>query len=705
MKKKTKRIFSVLLCFLFLFFVGCTDGGGGGGDDEESLGNPVSMEGVKVLSKPADYSFSDAVGVYSENYYNLFAREIINSLYLIYENPENLWIDENAKNLILGIDDENLNGNLDLTNGITYTTSNFESSVERYYLYDSLRYTIQSVSTTNDTETGDITQQVLTLADTSWKWTIGGGDPTTEGDGTNKDIFFINFAKNAPSSFGQFVSVGNSSSGYSVTVGNGFYSAERDEWTDLFLLGSDYIPSFSEFYTNDRVWKNEEEQITDYWISPYYQLENGETTATAVNFFQDALEYATYLFVLGYDYEIPEDAEYFNFNVVRDEATGLVTGMTVGGWEGEPISITDALGRVKEIYANIGGYVGLTDTNRAQIAQFIKDEVIGERAYSANTFMVTNYVNGVADNSRSLSFNRNYDAIIENIIDYACENAPIGTIVTEEGIETVTLSEPYLASQITDYTGDYFGAYWGEGSSGDGDDMFRHIPSAEYQSIVIYPNEQEFDDYFAENGVHQAIGDIWLAFEYYDDPTDSISPSSDKEYADSITINIGFRYYDHDAQRFTSNAECQKTIQYGHFPIDEDADDYEDRFESQVVIMSDSDFTEPDIYFGEEDIVMKNKFNRDIGGGVINPFANSTAVDGDYASITLTGSNPAKDYYMLNDSSTYGFYGTLNPTMFNGEDGCDYIEIYFDIVKDKSSLNTNYNFKVCVMTFLGAESV
>ena len=46
----------------------------------------------------------------------------------------------------------------------------------------------------------------------------------------------------------------------------------------------------------------------------------------------------------------------------------------------------------------------------------------------------------------------------------------------------------------------------------------------------------------------------------------------------------------------------------------------------------------------------------------------------------------------MNDSVTYGQYATFNESMFAGE--TDYIEVYFDVVKEKGLENINYNFKV-----------
>ena len=87
-------IFSLLLVFL----TGCGNGGPAGVPDYTPEGeepadpdtpstdeDPVNLLGVKVLSKPASYDFDAALGDYSVNYYNLFASNLLNYLYNVYE--------------------------------------------------------------------------------------------------------------------------------------------------------------------------------------------------------------------------------------------------------------------------------------------------------------------------------------------------------------------------------------------------------------------------------------------------------------------------------------------------------------------------------------------------------------------------------------------------------------------------------------------
>lgn len=651
-----------MFCFMFLFFVGCTDGGSSGFFGEDVDLNQISMQGVKVLSKPSDYDFADAVGDYSENYYNLFAREILDLLYSVYEddsvtNEE----DENKREIIYS----------DLDTGSGYTYSKEGSSDEQiYYLYDSLRYTISSVEEVYD-ELGDLEEIVVTLDTSSaWNWTIFN-------DAVDKSIIFLN---------ADFVTDNTDNKDGSFIMDGYYYS----DWTEIYDNPL-YLPSFSEFYTygeSGSVSISNDNVNVNYWISPYY---NTGSNGDAVNYFQDALEYAVYLFVLEYD--LTEDAEYFNFMIEYDEVTtsstyGQVTGISVGGWGNSYVSISEALDNAKELYDALGGYVGLTDENKEQVEEFIKTVIIGEKAYKKNTFTVQFLENSAV--TETLTFNRNYDQIIANIIEYACDKAPIGT--SSEGT-VLTLDEPFLASQITDYAGNYFGTSYTDNSD---ENMFEFIPAAEYQSIVIYPNEEDYG---------KVLGDLWLAFEYYDED----NPTGEG-YGSSITINVGLRYYDASEDETYDYVVLGKEIAYEKLPTDNSASDFEERYESHFVTFSDTG-TGTDYAIGNNFVL--SEFNNDIGNGAINPYANGTSIDSEneYRSLLITASSSAREYYMINKSSSgYGFYGTLNSSMFSVEnenvgedDACDYIEIYFDIVKTKGVIQ-NYNFKVAIALIAAQES-
>lgn len=676
---------------MFLLFTGCMDGNSGDFLDPD---NPKDLAGVKVLSKPASYDFAEAVGdLASEYYYNLFARQIVFELYHAYEDNST---DPERTNIIFA--DETDNGFLSQENGITFPF--VEGDLNQYYLYDSLRYTITSVETVKDVN-GNITAFILTFdTNSAWNWTI---DEAAYG----KENFFL--AANQTSN--QIVSDYQTSNNVvTVTIDNiNFYSTWQDIYNDRIYLS--LVPNFAEFYalenglvthTVDK--DGEDYTVNDYGISPFYK-ENFDLTEDAVNFFQDAVEYATYLFVLGYDYndyvdgsgQTVNDAPLFEFTV--GYTNGLVSDLLVGGWGDQPISIVDALGRVKELYQEYGGFVGITDKNKEQITNFVLDKMIGPQACEKDIFVV-DLISSTVDagevktldpvQPEDLTFNRNYEKVVSNIVDYACTQAPIGydyDYVDEETGEVgkpLYLDENYLASTITDYKGDYFGMSYRNDTD---DEAFEHIAAAEYQSMILYPRDEQLGF---------ELTDIWLAFEYYDDGT----TPSDLVYLveEGLTLNVGFRYYDSSANggqgAYTFMGEQTFNVAYGKYA------EFENPDQTKLYISEDAPVADMLI---DEDVFINTSFNNDIGGGAINPFAGDEETTDETRSILISGNNAAKDYYMLNNSSSYGFYGTLNGQMFSqntaGEDACDFIEVYFDVLKLKGVSGVNYNFKVALFGF------
>lgn len=651
---------------MFMFFVGCDGGMGGiiGGGD-----NPQSLAGAKTLSRPAGYDFSEAVGENaSKYYYNIFARNITYYLYRIYESNE---LDTREQ--------EELLKDIDTTNGETYT--HFTGN-NQYYLYDSLRYTISDVTTTYNND-DSINQQQLTInTDSSWNWTI-------KNDAKDLEIFFIKLSNLLPDV---------------ISFENNTLTIKNNDWLTIFNAGliSIQYPSFMEFYSSTVSKNKNDSEVINYWESPYYQqVIEGETeNLTAVNYFQDALEYATYLFVLGYDYveeddqgnlTETEDAPLFDFEI-QYNAAGVVSDIRVNGWENQSISIVDALGRVQELYQEQAGFIGLTAKNKEQIARFIKDKVIGANAISKDLLTVTQKTikldeNGVAGNieaGTALNFNHNYQKIIENVINYACSQAPIG--YDSETNQSLTLDNAYPVSKITDYSGDYFFLNY---ENDDDSELFKYIEAAEYQSLVLFPQSEDLG---------KPIEDLWLAFEYYENPDPS------KQMAESITINVGFRYFSCSGNggqgEIVCQGEFQKEIKFGkNGEVSGENPDvnwvyigYSEKEQDQYDIALPSGLT------------INTEFNNNIGGGVLNPFVSGTVLEGDAsASKLITGTDSTREYYKLNNSSTYGFYSTLDESKFSvneaGEDACDFIEIYFDINKDKSTPNINYNYKVGIYYF------
>lgn len=367
------------MCGMFLLFAGCSAGGGSGSG---SGGDQIDvLSGTKVLSRPSDYSFADAVGNYSEYYYNLYANEILQNLYNLFETSEY------DSRIISPSENDFANGFVEVTGDNTY--GNFTDN-DQYYLYDSLRYTITKVDNIYDDASGTNLQGQIVYLDLnkSWDWKIK--DDASIGE--DNDGLYFEIMSNGNNIVYSKDAMSNAST---VTFAT-------SEWISAFdfalnTAGLTY-PNFSSSYIGDAVIKQENGEgviiggvpVVNYYKSPYYQTAiEGVETATVNNYFQDAMEYAIYMFVLGYDYHTydaegnviegainAEDAPYFEFDITYD-ANGYVSGMTVDGW-GTDVPIAEALQIVKDRYAEIGGYVGVVEKNLEQLTRFIVEKVIGE---------------------------------------------------------------------------------------------------------------------------------------------------------------------------------------------------------------------------------------------------------------------------------------------------------------------------------------
>lgn len=675
------------MCGMFLLFAGCSAGGGSGSG---SGGDQIDvLSGTKVLSRPSDYSFAEAVGEYSEYYYNLYARAILAELYNVFEGEQ-----EVESRVISPLDEDIQNGFTKLSGDNTF--GNFSQENNQYFLYDSLRYTITKVDSVYDDASGTNLQGQIVYLDLnkSWDWTI-------KDDAVGSEIYFSTIA-------GEDYSKTDSLAEASFST----------EWTLLYNNNLEIInyPNFSSSYVGGEVYKTENGEnvqvngvdVVNYYISPYYQtVIEGAESATVNNYFQDAMEYAIYMFVLGYDYHVYDaegnlvegaineaDAPYFEFDITYDDTTGYVSGMTVGGWN---TTIGEALQIVKDRYAEIGGYVGVVEKNLQQLTRFIVEKVIGANSPDEFTVEMESYYdnNGskipTATQPSDLTFNRNYYAIANNIVRYACEQAPIGYTVGSDGNAVpLSLSNGFSASMITEYAGNYFFANYDVISDGtyinDDSEIFANIEAAEYQSIVIYPSEDL---------IGKTLGDLWLDFEYYEltDPTKTMLPE--------LTLNVGFRYYDHLTGEVVVDMQEEMVIPYGENGTfkDEHGEDISDQ---TMFLIGEGDG--PYNVSIEEGSVTFREFNNEIGGGVLNPFVSGTEIIPSIkASKYLSGLDNARSYYKLNDSQTAGQYGTLNEAMFAGE--CSFIEIYFDIVKDPTLTGVSYDFKVCLRTVTEHEDV
>ena len=670
--KKNHKILTIFLCLVMFFMAGCGDGGFGAGSE----GSPINLEGVKVMRKPAEYSISEIVGEEnSEYFYNLLSSSITRYLYLTYAyGIENIVDDENQVKLSI------LSGtNLE---DILYDGTN----LDRYFYYDSIRYSVESIIVNNVDNVLEIT------LDTSSAWNFGfdnyytldesvSGFPTLALVNNDIDILSTTYTEN-----GDTLNINADYIEYSESI----YSTPG-EYSDIYY-GEDH----------------RENGVLMYGNSPYYQEYVAGENVTTLNTYQDALEYVTYLFVLGYDYENAdggvnsENAPYFdlqvsynletvelNGNSLRLNVPSVTVARTPSGSTNVPIS--EALDEIKERYNVLGTYIGVTDENKEQLVRFILDYVIGLDAGETGDYSFTLRVidnggggTGTETSRRTVEVNRDYENVVRNIIDVACTEVRIGG---SEGDGEVFIDRAYPISEIVDYKNDYFYTQWYDenGDVSDGE-LLGHVEEAEYQAMSLILPEDEIG-YF--------LTDVYLCFEYYDDdPNDDSSLVYDE--VNGLTLNVGINYYDSQGNILYSSEPALKNVKYGKLMADADYHAGIDPDIRNVFFTTGDDVTSDDMYgpvFSQiEKIPLRMQFDNNIDDGVLNAELNGEEINEYEHVIQITGNSPAREYYMMNESSSYGQYATFNPDMFAGK--TDYIEIYFDVLKDSADINKNYNFKV-----------
>ena len=673
--KKNHKILTIFLCLVMFFMAGCGDGGFGAGSE----GSPINLEGVKVMRKPAEYSISEIVGEEnSEYFYNLLSSSITRYLYLTYAyGIENIVDDENQVKLSI------LSGtNLE---DILYDGTN----LDRYFYYDSIRYSVESIIVNNVDNVLEIT------LDTSSAWNFG---------------------------FDNYYTLDESVSGFPTLalVNNDIdiLSTTYTENGDTLNINADYIEysesiygtpgDYSNIYYGENVVEND---ILMYGKSPYYQEFVAGETVTALNTYQDALEYITYLFVLGYDYETAdgavnsEDAPYFNLqisqnmqsvdfngNSLRLNIPSVTVERTPNGRTN--VSINEALSEIKERYNVLGTYIGVTDENKEQLVRYILDYVIGlddEENGNYSFEIITEEDGGggtpIISSRRQVEVNRDYENVVRNIVDVACGEVRIGGV---EGNDEVFIDTAYPISEIVDYKNDYFYTQWYDENGNTSDEnILGHVDAAEYQAMSISLPIEEIGSY---------LTDIYLCFEYNNDNPDNESELVYDEL-NGLTLNLGINYFDSQGNILYSSTPVQKNVKYGRLMSDADYHTGIDPDIRNVFFTTSDDVTSDDIYgpvFSQiEKIPLRMQFDNDIDEGVLNAELKGEEVNEYEHVIKITGNSKAREYYKMNPSSSYGQYATFNPDMFAGK--TDYIEIYFDVVKDKNMLNKNYNFKVGVI--------
>ena len=666
------RIFACLLTFCMGFcFVGCM-GFGLDDIDEEEIENmtdeefekwlndsmPVSMYGTKVLYRPQNYDFDknsrppesmDTVN----DYYAQYAWQSIRYLHNLY----NVYNSEFYSGGRYAVDEE--------------LTSPSQELLP--YLYDASRYTI--TETKQYILAGGEEASYEVVANTSYKWNWSFGVTASLNNG-EEDPSFNSF----------------------LTIQNG----------DLISGEIKRLSFVNNYYQRDTF-------ITNYETA--YLGGARETDYDNYSEFAQALTYAIYRYSLDLE---PEEVR------VTQTDNGLVN-LTIGGK-----NVDTALEEVKELHAKYARYVGVNDTLVTKIRHWVLKNVIGDSALNApktiteyvytqktiekevdgETQKVPQYIQADgtegdteteepvwnAPTSSQITIERNYEQTLEMILDKVNSLVSIGGFDDgDEGESSIGVSKPYLASQMTEYLGGMFMV--------SGDKNFPRAGSKDANKVTAIP-AQEYQSVSFMFKEKTRVDSLWVALKYDVDSdgtgeTDEVDPNETRYLELSLSLN----YYNHKTQTMTTINSPKLKVYHGSYDLDFITFSGEENFSGGTAQCPD-DHSSGYVFDGLE--LEVDAFNPDIGNNVLKTdvgFGNykSRPLKSKYP-LLISGHSRAKNWFEIvyPEENENAFYtGRLNSNMFNGADGCDYLEICYKVYKDETlGSNKNYKFYTGITAFM-----
>ncbi len=636
--------FCMILCFAFIS-TGCIglsgdEGGEDFDDDDFNSSVAVEMYGAKVLYRPDDYDYNVGSGGTSEvenDYYGQYAFRIMQELFSIY--------------------------GISTLNTITQRLPDFNKD-NINYLYDSIRYQVDTIGTvTNAIVVGNDGSE--TEAELTGPFYIVGADPsvawnwTMEADTSRDDLKA--FVYSSPENL---ISI-NDKDYVRTTIEptldiNNYYSGvifSRDSYEDLYLTTSTL---------------DESDKATDYeHFSDYVKT----------------LEYAIYC------YAIDDEPDEVTIDTLEDGSYSVQIG--------DYASVDDALADAKESFRILGAYVGLVDRQIEKIQNWILENIIGEVALNADdTFTIYNDVTVYMDESSNIlrydfsgsgssrfTLGRDYETAVENIMAGVCEYVPIGS-------EGVTIDQRFLASEIMEYAGNMFmiadDSNFPTYGTATG---LTQLQPLEYQSVVLMLSEEIYLD------------GLTIALKY-----DADLDGTEEDVYDTskyLDIIVDINYYNSQTKERQVLDSKQVRVYDGPYNEDYWGEGGDDHVGDGTIAPIDHTSA---LMFDDLGQVHVGKFNVDVGDGILktdvgsvgnyttfpwvsqNPLVLVGTTDvRRYYEVVEYGTNPEYDTDELESGKTY-ISGRFNPEMFGGDDGCDYIEITYKVIKNVLDKETNYKF-------------
>ena len=471
---------------------------------------------------------------------------------------------------------------------------------------------------------------------------------------------------------------------YDETTQPDFYVVEQDN--KIYRGSSTEISStINTYYTADTsIFSTEEYE--DIYLSD----STSGSPQTDYEHFSDyvkTLEYAIYC------YAIDDEPDEVTIDTLEDGSYSVQIG--------DYASVDDALADAKESFRILGAYVGLVDRQIEKIQNWILENIIGEVALNADdTFTIYNDVTVYMDESSNIlrydfsgsgssrfTLGRDYETAVENIMAGVCEYVPIGS-------EGVTIDQRFLASEIMEYAGNMFmiaddSNFPAEGTATG----LTQLQPLEYQSVVLMLSEEIYLD------------GLTIALKY-----DADLDGTEEDVYDTskyLDIIVDINYYNSQTKERQVLDSKQVRVYDGPYNEDYWGEGGDDHVGDGTIAPIDHTSA---LMFDDLGQVHVGKFNVDVGDGILktdvgsvgnyttfpwvsqNPLVLVGTTDvRRYYEVVEYGTNPEYDTDELESGKTY-ISGRFNPEMFGGDDGCDYIEITYKVIKNVLDKETNYKF-------------
>ena len=396
-----------------------------------------------------------------------------------------------------------------------------------------------------------------------------------------------------------------------------YYTYDNVSWNWTF---GKQIYQFETYLLNNEKIEKNETNIRN--IITYYQGLLRSVFDNITSIYSIVLEYNIYELVLGRTPTAP-------VIVVHDDQIPTVS---INGIEiivsGDTTNRTEIITPIQEEFSLYGTYVGFSERDRENLTNYILETVIGDQIVNNPTY----------------NKNNEYQTKVAEII----ENAnPTSNQDVEEGQEPPRdFFDPYPASKIKDFNGTAFYINGGVDENGNSaNNAFDHIQSAEYQSFVIMPEQEDL-----------SLCALWLAFES-EQPIDAV---------------IRVRYYNGAGRLFET---AKQQISMSGDPFDATTD----------IVMMDLVYNEiSDTELDTEVDMILDPFDNELDGGILK----ADDIDGKYVTGAL-----ANYYNIIESDSGFGAIGVLNHNRIP----FSYMEIVIDVIKDPNEPQATYPFKMGVV--------